>query len=146
MEILHRDDLTLGGFAGLKEHRLVIDPKITLSGEHPGVWPGLGNWVYLADARFNPGGETKMRQVVSGETITPELGMADTLILGMRLTEGVSLAAFREWFGVDPQERFAEELREPFEYRLVELADGNIRLTKRGRLLGNEVFARLLPD
>ncbi len=60
MEILHRDDLTLGGFAGLKEHRLVIDPKITLSGEHPGVWPGLGNWVYLADARFNPGAETKM--------------------------------------------------------------------------------------
>ncbi len=92
------------------------------------------------------GGEMKMRQVVSGETITPELGMADTLILGLRLTEGVSLAGFRERFDVDACERFDEELKEPFEHRLVEVADGNLRLTRRGRLLGNEVFARLLPD
>ncbi len=95
---------------------------------------------------LDAGGEMKMRQVVSGETITPELGMADTLILGLRLTEGVSLAAFRERFGVDACERFEEELKEPFEHRLVELADGNLRLTRRGRLLGNEVFVRLLPD
>ena len=26
-EILHRDDLPLGGFAGLREHRLVMDPR-----------------------------------------------------------------------------------------------------------------------
>jgi oxygen-independent coproporphyrinogen-3 oxidase len=92
------------------------------------------------------GGEMKMRQVVSGEPITPELAMADTLILGLRVNDGVSLAQFRETFGVDALERFAEELREPFEAGLVEELDGNLRLTKRGRLLGNEVFARLLPD
>ena len=95
---------------------------------------------------LDSGSEMKMRQVVSGETISPELGMADTLILGLRLIEGVSLAGFRERFAVDACERFEEELKEPFEHRLVELADGNLRLTKRGRLLGNEVFARLLPD
>ena len=27
IEILNRDDLKLGGFAGLKEHRIVMDPK-----------------------------------------------------------------------------------------------------------------------
>ena len=27
VEILHRDDLHRGGFAGLKEHRMVMDPK-----------------------------------------------------------------------------------------------------------------------
>jgi hypothetical protein len=28
MEILHRDDLALGGFAGLREHRLVMGSKV----------------------------------------------------------------------------------------------------------------------
>ncbi len=92
------------------------------------------------------GGEMKMRQVVSGEPITPELAMSDTLVLGLRVNDGVSLARFQEQFGVDALERFAEELGEPFEAGLVEEVEGNLRLTKRGRLLGNEVFARLLPD
>ena len=87
-----------------------------------------------------------MRQVVSGESITPELAMADTLILGLRLNEGVSLADFRQRFGVDVMDAFGDPLAEPLEVGLVEVEAGRLRLTGRGRLLGNEVFARLLPD
>lgn len=57
LQILQRDSLPLGGFAGLVEHRLVVDKKIGGSGP---VWDGIGNFVYLADARFLPGGETRM--------------------------------------------------------------------------------------
>lgn len=57
VQILHRDDLRLGGFAGLKEHQLVIDHKVGGGGD---AWDGLGNFVYLADARFFPKGETRM--------------------------------------------------------------------------------------
>ncbi len=60
MEILHRDDMHLGGFAGLTEHRLVMDPRPWGNSTEPGTWPGIGNFVYLADARFNPMGETRM--------------------------------------------------------------------------------------
>lgn len=60
MEILHRDTLTLGGFAGLKEHRLVGDPRAFGAHVPAGSWPGIGNFVYLADARFLPHGETGM--------------------------------------------------------------------------------------
>jgi redox-sensitive bicupin YhaK (pirin superfamily) len=60
MEILHRDDLPLGGFAGLREHRLVMDPRLYGDRAEPGTWHGLGNFVYLADARFLPKGETRM--------------------------------------------------------------------------------------
>jgi len=60
MQVLHRDDLPLGGFAGLREHRLVMDPKVFGHHRHPQAWPGLGNFVYLADARFNPKGETRL--------------------------------------------------------------------------------------
>ncbi|MDZ4278106.1 MAG: radical SAM family heme chaperone HemW [Dehalococcoidia bacterium] len=91
------------------------------------------------------GGRTTMRHVVSGETITPELAMADVLILGLRLVEGVSLAGFRARFGVDATSAFGDRLADPTRDGLVEIADGSLRLTERGRLLGNDVFAALLP-
>jgi len=61
IQILKRDDLTEGGFAGLKEHRLVKEPRLFGPQENnDGSWPGLGRFVYLADARFMPHGETHM--------------------------------------------------------------------------------------
>lgn len=61
MEILKRDSLIEGGFAGLREHRLVKDPRaFGPRGNRDGGWSGLGNFVYLADARFMPHGETHM--------------------------------------------------------------------------------------
>jgi len=61
MKILKRDALPEGGFAGLKEHRLVKEPRLFGPQENSdGSWPGLENLVYLADARFMPHGETRM--------------------------------------------------------------------------------------
>jgi len=57
MKILQRDSLPRGGFAGIKETRLVVDNKI---GGNNQTWEGLGNFVYLADARYVPHGESKM--------------------------------------------------------------------------------------
>jgi len=57
--VLHRDDLKLGGFAGIREHRLVVDPKV-FGNDTSGAWPGIGNFVYLADAKFIPNGETHL--------------------------------------------------------------------------------------
>jgi len=55
LQILQKKDLPLGGFAGLKEHRLIVDKKI---GGSDNSWNGIGNFVYLADAQFMPNGET----------------------------------------------------------------------------------------
>ncbi|KXF82830.1 pirin family protein [Enterovibrio coralii] len=60
MQTLHRDSLPLGGFAGLREHRLVTDSRVFGSRKSPQTFEGLGNFIYLADARFNPNGETGM--------------------------------------------------------------------------------------
>ncbi|MGJ8535356.1 MAG: pirin family protein [Alphaproteobacteria bacterium] len=60
LEILRRDALTEGGFAGLKEHRLVTDKKLWGDRANSEAWDGIGNFVYLADAQFNPKGETTM--------------------------------------------------------------------------------------
>ncbi|MEN8107640.1 MAG: hypothetical protein ABFS22_06480 [Pseudomonadota bacterium] len=50
IEILHRNDLPLGGFAGLKEYRLVMSPKLFGPRVNPGTWSGIAGFVYLADA------------------------------------------------------------------------------------------------
>lgn len=60
MQALHRDDLERGGFAGLREHRLVMYPKVFPGRANSGTWPGIENFVDLADARFMPNGETRM--------------------------------------------------------------------------------------
>ena len=91
------------------------------------------------------GGPTTMRQVASVEREPPELQMAETAILGLRLVGGVDLAAFEQRHGRAFEEVYAVELPELFAYGLLERADGHIRFTPRGRLLGNEVFQRLLP-
>lgn len=57
IERLHRDEIPLGGFAGLKEHRLVVDTRLGGGGD---TWNGIGNFVYLADARFLPHGDTHL--------------------------------------------------------------------------------------
>jgi redox-sensitive bicupin YhaK (pirin superfamily) len=59
LQVLHRDDLKLGGVAGIREHCLVIDPKV-LGSIDSGAWTGIGNFVYLADAKFVPNGETHL--------------------------------------------------------------------------------------
>jgi len=60
-KILQRDSLSETGFAGLREHQLVKNPQVfgsTVNSD--GSWAGLGNFVYLADARFMPQGETQL--------------------------------------------------------------------------------------
>lgn len=57
MQLLSKDSLHRGGFAGLKETRLIVDNKI---GGQSDTWNGLGNFIYLADARFSPKGQTGM--------------------------------------------------------------------------------------
>ena len=60
MQILNRNSLPLGGFAGLKEHRLVTDRRVFGKQKPANTFDGIGNFVYLADAQFNPRGETHM--------------------------------------------------------------------------------------
>lgn len=60
MNILSRDSLTLSGFAGIVEHRLVTDSRIFGEHKEKETFEGLGNMVYLADAQYNPFGSSGM--------------------------------------------------------------------------------------
>ncbi len=85
--------------------------------------------------------------VIAGhEPISRELEMAETMILGLRLNEGIAFAKLAERYGEDARAKYARQLREARELGLLELSEQGARLTPRGRLLSNQVFWRLLPD
>ena len=60
MKIIRRNKLRRGGFAGLRETRLVMSPRIFRGQQEAGTSPGIGRFVYLADASFLPHGDTRM--------------------------------------------------------------------------------------
>ncbi len=67
MNILSRDNLPRGGFAGIEETHLVADARI---GGKTNTLNGLGNFVYLADARYVPYGESGMHPHLEIDVIT----------------------------------------------------------------------------
>jgi len=84
--------------------------------------------------------------IVEDEPISQELEMAETAMMGLRLTGGLPLATFAARYGQTFTSVFGERLADVAALGLLEMTDGVARLTSQGMLLGNEVFERLLPD
>jgi len=82
----------------------------------------------------------------SDEEISPELQLAETVILGLRLCEGVCVDDILSHFGIDLSVYYSQCIEEMVGSGLLEYCDRRIRLTRRGRLLSNEVLWRFLPD
>ncbi len=70
--------------------------------------------------------------------------MEEEWFLGLRLAEGVRLATLREKYGRDSVDHFLPILGELITQELLEEHSGSVRLTSRGRLISNDVFARFL--
>jgi oxygen-independent coproporphyrinogen-3 oxidase len=104
---------------------------------------------------------------VTQSRLTPFVEMQETMLLGLRLTqEGVSADVFRQRFGQDLLAVFGREINELIGLGLlervlpssplsraagrvpvrVERPGVRVRLTHRGRLLGNQVFMRFVGD
>jgi oxygen-independent coproporphyrinogen-3 oxidase len=89
---------------------------------------------------------TEGQSAVAGfEVIGRKLEMGETMMLGLRLVEGVSLAHFESRFGVRLTDTFAEELEELGRQGLIQVGEVGVRLTRRGWLLGDRVFSAFLP-
>ena len=66
------------------------------------------------------------------------------MFLGLRKTEGVSFTRFKERFFVEMTDIFAKPLEQQVEKGLLAVEGDYVRLTKQGKLLGNEVFQAFL--
>ena len=75
-----------------------------------------------------------------------QAAVEESFFLGLRLNRGISFAALQQQFGSDVVETYAPAIAELVEAGLLEKTAAGVRLTARGRLLSNEVFARFLQS
>ena len=70
--------------------------------------------------------------------------IGESLMLGLRLREGVSLREISLRCGADPEEKYGDTFSRLEEDGLLERSNGTIRLTHRGTLLANRILAEFL--
>lgn len=96
--------------------------------------------------------EEYRRGVLSGQLprigeqqLTDHDAMAEYMFLGLRLAKGIDLNNFEREFGVSLQSVYGSVIPELAGLGLLTQHESAIALTKRGMLLSNQVFSRLLP-
>lgn len=112
---------------------------------------GAGAHSYLNDCRFANAAspleyiqslEHGLSSVAQREELGEVVGRAETMFLGLRLAEGIDENEFAARFGSSPSRIYGSEIAELRSLGLLERS--GLRLSRQGRLLGNEVFLRFL--
>ncbi len=75
--------------------------------------------------------------------LNEEEARSESIFLGLRLMSGLDLEDYRTQFGSDLRDEYDSDLNRLVDAGLIEIDEGLLRLTKRGALLSNEVFAAL---
>ncbi len=85
--------------------------------------------------------------VVNQHRNTAREDMQETMLTGLRLTEeGVSSEGFLARFGLNFLDIFGDEIQKLIKVGLLVLEGDRLRLSVRGRLLGNQVFMEFVGD
>ncbi|MCC3356661.1 radical SAM family heme chaperone HemW [Bacillus sp. REN16] len=114
---------------------------------------GAGAHSYVAGKRISNAGPIKKYMTAIDEhgfphvethKVTLQEKMEEELFLGLRKTKGVSIAHFQEKFSVSIFDVFASQIKEQKENGLLEETEDFIRLTHKGKFLGNDVFQAFL--
>lgn len=82
--------------------------------------------------------------IVEEEVLEPDASFRETVVMGLRMVEGVTLEELRGRYGWDVHAYYGTPLSRLVERGLVELNTDCLRLTARGRLFANQVMAELV--
>jgi oxygen-independent coproporphyrinogen-3 oxidase len=88
--------------------------------------------------------ETGKLPIKDFEKITGKKKAAERLILGLRLTQGVSVNMVKRLFGATWSQLYHEAIQPSLDEGLLEEIQNRLRLTDRGMLLSNQVFRRMV--
>jgi oxygen-independent coproporphyrinogen-3 oxidase len=102
-------------------------------------------WNVLSPAEYIATIQASETPLAREEEMDTPQAMGEMMMMGLRLEEGVSAKRFRDRFDQALGEMYSRELRELASQGLIEWDGQQVRLTARGRLLGNQVFLRFLP-
>ncbi|HVS81605.1 MAG TPA: radical SAM family heme chaperone HemW [Pyrinomonadaceae bacterium] len=87
--------------------------------------------------------EKERSPIAERTNLNQEDARSESIFLGLRLMRGLDLDDYRTRFGSDLLDRYDADLSRLREAGLIEIDEGLMRLTRRGALLSNEVFAVL---
>ncbi|MEH7399840.1 radical SAM family heme chaperone HemW [Gottfriedia acidiceleris] len=114
---------------------------------------GAGAHGYINGIRYSNAGPLKKYfqliddtgvPIVHEHTVTKQEKMEEEMFLGLRKMQGVSERKFQEKFGSNFNEVFPNVIEKLMKDGLVEMNGVFLRLTHKGKLLGNEVFQAFL--
>ncbi len=89
----------------------------------------------------------RVRQLESSRVLVDsQSALEESFFLGLRMNRGVSLAEISWRFGTDATQQIEVVFDDLVEAALLDVEGDQVRLTSRGRLLSNEVFAQFLRD
>lgn len=116
---------------------------------------GAGAHSYLEERRFSNayGLEEYLQYIKEGKVpviertaLTFKDEVSETMFLGLRMMEGVSIEAFHNRFGVTPLALYGKTLHQLKTQGLIEMNSSRIYLTPKGIDLSNLVFREMLLD
>ena len=88
--------------------------------------------------------EAKKLPVDEANDIDEKEDLFETIMLGLRLNQGIDIAYVESRYGIRFEETYAAQIKKLIEQELVVFADGKLRLTTLGKDLANLVFVEFL--
>lgn len=72
--------------------------------------------------------------------------MGETIMMGLRMLQGINLKSFKNRFGIELKTAFLDTLTKLSDDRLIIFENGKLKLTHKGLLFYNDVAAEFLSD
>jgi len=133
----------------VSQHNLLYwrnEPWLALGAGAHG-WFGGQRWQNVAHPQaYIAAVEAGRAPIAAVEPIPPALERGETLMMGLRLAEGVTAQRYAARFGVALAEEHSETLAHLQQQGLLHWDGERARLTALARLVGNRVFGAFLPD
>ncbi|MFJ7971352.1 radical SAM family heme chaperone HemW [Psychrobacillus sp. NPDC096389] len=116
---------------------------------------GAGAHGYVNSVRYSNHGplkkymhtiETNEKPIMMEKEVSLTEKMEEEMFLGLRKNDGVSLVRFEQRYGQTLKDVYGKEIDELLEKELVIIEHDFIKLTTRGRFVGNEVFQYFLTS
>lgn len=118
-----------------------------------GIGPGAASYVDGVRATTLPLLHDYVDKVLSGdepsqdsEKLTPKAALAETLMLGLRLIDGIDTAALRQRFGLDVVKTFSRTLARHTELGTVVVTDKKIFIPRHALFTADSLLADLIAE
>jgi oxygen-independent coproporphyrinogen-3 oxidase len=82
----------------------------------------------------------------SPEQLPPRMVMAETLMLGLRLIEGIDRGDFSRRFGIDPAAAFPKSFARHLDLGTLQIADSHIRIAREALFVSDAVLADIVEE